>query len=200
VTGSGEIAKRPGKPEKVRVQRGTLERRLHTFPRVDIALVLLGVADILSADQRKHPGSTEYDFTRIISELRSVNPNVVILLGKPSSLSDNHPKRAGSYKGSDWATEYPKLLATIDKVAVTMTTEESPVDVVDFSHFDVNDRVSFPDGLHGTRAVAAKMAALWKEAMAPYIAEKPRGWTEKDEAEWKLANGNREVAKVAASE
>ncbi len=120
----------------------------------DVVLLHIGTND---ANQGQSVQSTLDDIGRIIDRLRSVNPNVAVLLAKiiPSSSNRNATE----------ASAVAALSGQIYKVAQSKNQSGSPVILVDqYSGF--NPDADTYDGLHPNNSGQAKMADRWYSALA----------------------------------
>lgn len=122
---------------------------------LDIALIHLGTNDAFMRIPHK---VTTHNLKTIISLLREDNPEVVILLAQliPAAQSP----------GDDSAVE--ALNKIIPKIASSMTTEQSPVIVVDhFSGFDITTDTY--DKVHPNASGEEKMAQAWFDAINDHL-------------------------------
>lgn len=123
---------------------------------VDIALIHLGTND---AFNRHSNESSAKELKEVIRILREDNPEVTILLAKLIPAKPN--------SGDGDAVE--SLNEVIPTVAEAMSTEQSPVVVVDhFKGFDVDEHTY--DGVHPNEAGEELMARRWFEAIQSVVA------------------------------
>lgn len=117
----------------------------------DIALVHLGTNDAFMGQDNNQ---TAFELKAIIEKLREDNPNAVILLAKVIPTA----------KGEREAAAVDQLASLIPGVAEEMTTEDSPVILVDmFDGFDVNELTY--DGVHPNEKGEMEMAQRWFDAI-----------------------------------
>ena len=124
----------------------------------DIALIHLGTNDAFN----RHPNeSTVEELKQVIEILRKDTPGISILLAKLIPAS----RKPGD------AAAVESLNELIPQVAETMSTEESPVILVDhFSGFDAEKHTY--DGVHPNEAGEERMAQVWFEAIAELAAQR----------------------------
>ncbi len=127
----------------------------------DIVLMHLGSNDV---GQSGSAGVANADFylRSIISRIRGVNPNVVILIGQIIPIGPG----TSYFDNSAWI---PALNAVVADVAADLSTPLSPVVAVDhFTGFDVGTMMQ-PDGLHPNELGEAFQGGRWQAALQPFL-------------------------------
>ncbi len=121
----------------------------------DVVLMHFGTNDVWNS---KTPTNILQAFSAILTRLRTVNPNVHMLVAQITPL--NPSGCSGCLAGVQ------ALNAAIPGWATQNTTTQSPVTVVDqATNFNVStDTV---DGVHATDAGALKIATNWYDALVP---------------------------------
>jgi lysophospholipase L1-like esterase len=120
----------------------------------DVVLIHLGTNDLR---QGQSPSSTINDISGIIDVLRSVNPNVKIILAKIIPASDAPPGSVNDFND------------LIPGLAAQKSTGQSPITVVDQNTgFSLN--TDSDDGLHPNDNGDHKMADKWFNVLAPIVA------------------------------
>ncbi len=115
----------------------------------DVVLMHLGTND---AFQNNPTDSTMDELSQIVGQLRSSNPNVVVLMAKliPSTMNQ---------------AQLDQINANIDGLASELSTDASPVVVVDqASGFNAGPDTF--DGIHPNEGGEQKMATKWLDALA----------------------------------
>jgi lysophospholipase L1-like esterase len=119
----------------------------------DIALIHLGTNDIFNGQS---VSGTIAEIGQLIDVLRSVNPNIMVLVAKIIPTSD--PGRPSLTPFND---AIPALVAS-------KNTARSPVRLVD-QNAGFNASVDTYDGVHPDLSGENKMAARWFDALVPLI-------------------------------
>lgn len=123
-----------------------------TANRPDIVLLHIGTNDI---NQGQSNSSTITDIGRIIDNLRSVVPNVKILLAKITPESIN-------------ASQVSGLNSMIATLASQKNTSTSPIKLVD-QYTGFSAATDTYDGIHGNDSGERKIAAKWLSALTPIL-------------------------------
>ncbi len=123
----------------------------------DVALIHLGTNDAFRANRGASVDASEASMRSIVAKLRADNPEVKIFLAQILPLGDmgRDNRRANAFI-TDWNDR-------LVDVAASMGTGESPVTLVDM-HGGFG-AVDLEDGIHPTADAAARMAAIWAEAV-----------------------------------
>ncbi len=119
----------------------------------DIVLMHLGTNDLFGGET---PESTIDELGQIISVLREVNPDVVVLVA--TVIPHNRGNRAA----------IEPLNELIPTFVEAINTEQSPVVLVD-QYTDYSGRDDNFDAVHPNEQGEAKMAQKWFDAMAPFL-------------------------------
>ena len=98
-------------------------------------------------------------YTAIVEDLRDLNPDAVILVAQIIPL---HPD--ASFRCTDCPQRAIDLNAEIPGWAAELTTEQSPIHVVD-QHTGFDPALDTYDGVHPDEDGDAKIAATWFAAL-----------------------------------
>lgn len=122
----------------------------------DVVLLMIGTNDALlqvDLDQRLA------NLRGIVAQLRGRSPNVAILLAKL-------PPTANALRNTQQIEPYNSALPAL---AQALSTDRSPIIVVDqYSGYD-GVRDNGPDGIHPGRTGMQKIAARWRAALSPVL-------------------------------
>jgi lysophospholipase L1-like esterase len=128
-------------------------RNWATTHRPDVVLIHLGTNDIFNGQS---VSGTINEISQIIDEMRSVNPDIIVLVAQIIPTSD--PGRPSLDPFND---AIPGLVAS-------KNTSRSPVRLVD-QNSGFNASVDTYDGIHPDLSGETKMAAKWFEALVPLL-------------------------------
>lgn len=119
----------------------------------DIVIIHLGTNDLIAGNS---VGSTAYEISQIIYELREDNPLLVVFVAGviPNYQGNNH-------------TPTMELNRRISNMTGSISTKKSPVIFVD--HFTGFDESDMADRLHPNESGAEKIARTWMEAIKNYL-------------------------------
>lgn len=123
----------------------------------DIVLLDIGLNDLFA---NQSPQSTADEIGKIIDKMRAHNPNIVILLaliGPSSKVND---------------AIVIDLNARITALAQTKSTADAPIALVDL-HTGFDPAKDTYDGTHPTPDAEARQAAIWFEALKPFLPPPP---------------------------
>lgn len=130
----------------------------------DIVLMHLGTNDVF---QQQSISSTLDELRTVAAQLRSKNPNVVILMAKLIPAYDQ-------VAGPDIAASIEELNTYLPSLAEELHTTASPVVLVDqYTNFNATTGADTWDGIHPNGSGEEKMATIWYNAMQPYITPLP---------------------------
>ena len=128
----------------------------------DVVLLHVGTND---ANQAVDPAVSAANIGAIIDTLRGRNPNIVVLLALIIGADDD---KNAVVSGLPLNDAIIALNALIPGVAVSKTTAQSPVYLVDqYGHFDRNNLTW--DGIHPTVEGETVMAENWFGVLAPVL-------------------------------
>src|SRR5690606_37698240 len=122
----------------------------------DVLLMHFGTNDVWSAIP---PARILEAYTAIVEDLRDLNPDAVILVAQIIPL---HPD--ASFGCTDCPQRAIDLNAEIPGWAAELTTEQSPIHVVD-QHTGFDPALDTYDGVHPDEDGDAKIAATWFAAL-----------------------------------
>jgi lysophospholipase L1-like esterase len=134
---------------------GELPSWLEKFPPPQVALVHLGTNDVLGSVPASQ---TVADLAAIVGVLRSRNPSMTILVAQiiPTSVAPTN--------------ERIRALNLEIAGLVALSTDQSPVVVVDqYTGFDIDADLQ-KGGVHPTTSGEKRMAARWEGALFPILA------------------------------
>ncbi|MCC9166756.1 GDSL-type esterase/lipase family protein [Pontibacter harenae] len=131
----------------------------------DIVLMHLGTNDVFD---NQSTSSTLEELQLVISTLRSVNKDVIILIAKLI------PANRASLGDKDIPERLEDLNNEIAKLAPTLSTTESPVILVDQNNdFNPTPGVDTWDGIHPNTSGEKKMAEKWFDAIVEALGTVP---------------------------
>lgn len=135
----------------------------------EIVMMHFGTNDIFDDD--KTTADVMAAYTTLINQMRDNNPNMIILVAKIIPLASYHTL---------YNERVDAINAAIDGWASEMTTEQSPITIVD-QHTGFTD-ADIGDGVHPSASGGLKMAEKWYEALSvildnmqgsPEVSEEP---------------------------
>nr|WP_297935479.1 GDSL-type esterase/lipase family protein [uncultured Lachnoclostridium sp.] len=133
-------------------------------------------------------------YTTLVGQMRENNPDMIIVIGKVTPLIPNFT--------SDFVYRAEELALAIDGWAEKLTTEQSPIYVVDqFTGFDA--MTDTYDGVHPNNAGSVKMCNKWYDALSkildgeePEVSETPIVSEEPEVSEIPVVSEEPEVSEI----
>lgn len=150
--------------------------------QANVAFMTIGTNDAIEAAVGNSINTTQ-NLTKIITEMRTINPNLVFLLAQiiPFDPSNTTIFEFGLADGYNTPAEFSTALAAtntaipaknaiIGEVADTLSTFSSPVISVDMpSAFAGQEARLMSDGIHPNNVGEREMAKKWIEAIDPFF-------------------------------
>lgn len=122
---------------------------------VDPEIVMMHFGTNDTFDDDKTTADVMAAYTTLINQMRDNNPNMIILVAKIIPLASYHTL---------YNERVDAINAAIDGWASEMTTEQSPITIVD-QHTGFTD-ADIGDGVHPSASGGLKMAEKWYEALS----------------------------------